>query len=313
LAKIFWHAHTELPWLPDSFDDPQLGAFAKALYFTLVPAGDGTIEIDVSSMQSRIQRLWQSSFAQLDLSVEPRQRRRLFKRLLAAAVRCASQTNLWTAKLVILGFLQRGDAAYGPADFTGEEQSLLELRYGACRALGDINVGLLFGCGPLFAELVNSYAITRLHEVPLEVREAAERLLRDYIFLLAEMRRRRKLARAAQRRELRGLRADRMPGRRPRMPLEGVKNPLAGSPSDEAAANEDWRVVEAVMPTLKPRDARRLRALIDFRGDKKAAATSLGLDLETFSRQLRQTVLPHLQEAASRYRHKLEGRETGDA
>ena len=29
LAKIFWHAHTELPWLPDSFDDPQLDAFAQ--------------------------------------------------------------------------------------------------------------------------------------------------------------------------------------------------------------------------------------------------------------------------------------------
>ena len=50
---------------------------------------------------------------------------------------------------------------------------------GQCRALGDINVGLLFGCGPLFAELVNAYAITHLRTVPVEVREAAERLLRD--------------------------------------------------------------------------------------------------------------------------------------
>jgi hypothetical protein len=313
LAKIFWHAHTELPWLPESFDDPHLGAFAKALYFALVPAGEGTIEIDVSSMQSRIRRLWLSSFVELDLSVEPRQRRRLFKRLLAAAVRYASQANLWVAKLLIFGFLRRADAAYGPADFTGEEQSLLELRYGACRALGDINVGLLFGCGPLFAEIVNSYAITRLHDVPLEVREAAERLLADCMFLLGEMRRRRKLARATQRRELRGLRADRMPGRAARVQPEGVRNPLANSPSDEAAFNEEWMLIETVMPNLKARDARRLRALVESRGDRKAAATSLGLDQKTYSRQLRQTVLPRFREAVSAYRRRRQRDDGGNA
>ena len=64
LAKIFWDAHSSLPWLPDTFDDSQLDAFAKTLHFALAPSGEGRTDIEVSTLKLQIGRLWKSSFAQ---------------------------------------------------------------------------------------------------------------------------------------------------------------------------------------------------------------------------------------------------------
>jgi hypothetical protein len=220
---------------------------------------------------------------------------------MAATIRLASQVNLFVAKFVIFDFLKRASDDYGSDDFAADEQSLLELRYGACRALGDINVGLLYGCGPLFAELVNEYAISLLHGAPNEVRASVEQQLRDHFFLLGELRRRRRLARAAQRRELRGRYADPVPTGR-RVAADHEADQTAEAPFEQAVFNEEWQMLEAVVLRLKERDQRRWRALLECRGDRRAAAESLGLDLETFSRQLRQTTLANVRKAYAELR-----------
>jgi hypothetical protein len=301
LAEIFWAAHTELPWLPGTFEDANLGAFARALYFELVPEGEGVFDVDGPALQSRIGRLWRTHFADLDIPIASRERRPLFRRLMAATIRLASQVNLWVAKLVIFDFLRHGSGHYGPDEFAADEQSLLELRYGACRALGDINIGLLCGCGPLFAELVNVYAISLLGGASVEVRANVEQHLRDHFFLLGELRRRRRLARAAQRRELRDRYADPLPKGR-RVAPEHEADQTAESPPEQAIFNEEWGMLESLLPRLKKRDQRRLRALLEWQGNRRAAAESLGLDLEIFSRQLRQTTLPNLREAVAELR-----------
>jgi hypothetical protein len=153
----------------------------------------------------------------------------------------------------------------------------------------------------LFAELINEYAVAQLRDVSEETQRDVERQLQDHIFLLGELRRRRRLARAAQRRELRGQYADRLPGRG-RVRPEGEVDQSAESPPERAIFNEEWQVLESLIPHLKEPDQRRLRALLECNGNRRAAAESLGIDLETFSRQLRQTVLPNVRQAYAELR-----------
>ena len=65
---------------------------------------------------------------------------------------------------------------------------------------------------------------------------------------------------------------------------------LAARSPDPSCAAETDDDLEDLRALLKPRDARRLQALLDCRGDRRAAADRLGLPLETFGRQLRQTL-----------------------
>ena len=176
--------------------------FGRRSISDLVPSGEGVVEVDVPALQSRIQWLWQTYFADLDLIRGGTRTRLLFKRLTAASIRYASQVNLWVAKLVIFDFLRHASGHYGPEDFAPDEQRLLELR-SACRCLAT-SIGLPSGCGPLFAELINEYAVAQLDGVSEEARSEAERQLQDHIFLLGELRGRRRPARAVQRKEVRG-------------------------------------------------------------------------------------------------------------
>lgn len=285
LAKIFWDAHTELPDLQNEFRDADMSNFVNVLYHDLVPAGAGRESVSTRDIRRRVLALWSENFQDLDLRAPVRQRRRVFKRVLAATVRLASQLNGYVAKALVF---RRLDAPRDEETLTSEEASLLELRYGGSRALRDINIGLLFGCGPLFAELINDFALAHVAgSAPDELTVQSERL-RHSIYLLGQFRCRRKAARATERRDGRLSRADRLPGRR-----EAARNQAddrAREPSQEASSNEEWQIAWAILPHLKPRDAERLRAFLEARGVRRVAAEALGLDVQTFNQQWRQTV-----------------------
>ena len=109
--------------------------------------------------------------------------------------------------------------------------------------LGDINIGLLFGCGPLFAELINEYAVAQLDGVSEDARRDAERQLQDHIFLLGELRRRRRLARAAQRRELA---VSMQTGFRDADECDQRAKPIkAESPEERAIFNEELQILDS--------------------------------------------------------------------
>jgi hypothetical protein len=290
LAAAFWTAHTQLPWLPAQFDDPALGRFARALYFHLVEAGTGRATLETSAIQQRIRACQTTGFAALELGMAPRQAAALFRRLLAVSVRYASQLTGTVAEALI-----RARSGQGTDPFPNPERDLIALRYGACATLGDINVGFLFGCGPLMGSLIDEYARSLALGTDTAACAAAATRLRGYITLLARFRARRKQARAAERREDRQRHARRLPA--PAQPAANEVDTSSPDPVQEAIRDEERALLEQVLPRLKPRDRRRMEALLMQGGDRRAAAAQLGVSLRTFSRQLRQTVLPAVKRA----------------
>jgi hypothetical protein len=293
LAELFWAAQTDLPALPPVFNDPELGRLAKALYFYLIPEGQGLVEAYSPALVNRVEKLRAEGFASLQLGIPPRHLQPAFRKLLAVTVRYTSQLTGAVAEELIN---QRLHQARRPR-LTPAEKEVLSLRYGACRALNDINVGFLFGCGPLLADLVNDYFLTLAGVRPAEDRARAEELLRAFVYLLGGFQRRRKLARAHERREDRQHHADRMPVG-PRHQAEFQPDPSVPPPEVNAIVHEEMDRLRDLLPLLKERDAERLRAFIDCNGDRKAAAARLGLSPTAYSRQLRQTVLPAVRKLA---------------
>jgi hypothetical protein len=292
LAELFWETLTNLPALPDAFDDPDLGKLCRALYLHLVPAGQGLIEVNAAAVRRRVEELRATGFVALDIGVAPRRTQPLFRKLLAAAVRYASQL---TGSVVEDMIGERLARARRPA-LTAAEKQMLAVRYGACRALNDVNVGFLFGCGPLLADSINDYFLALSRVRSPQGRVQAQEHLRVVVYLLRGFQRRRKAARAQERREDRQRRADAMPNGPRRQPEYHAD--AGAAPEEIAAAREEMADLEALLPQLKGRDASRLRAFIVCQGNRKAAAETLGLDHQSYSRQLRQTVFPAMRRLA---------------
>jgi hypothetical protein len=293
LAELFWAAVTNLPALPAQFDDPELGRVAKALYLHLVPEGRGMADVDWKALAARVERLRADGFAPLKLDIPARRLQPAFRKLLAVTVRYASQLSGAVAEELVAQFLRQvRRPRLNPA-----EKEVLALRYGASRALSDVNVGFLFGCGPLLADLVNDYFLTLAGVRPEKGRRQAEELLRAFVYLLGDFQRRRKLARAEERRTDRQSRADRMPAGHRKKP-ECQEDKSVPPPDVNAVVREEIDRLRDLLPRLKGRDADRLRAFINHHGDRKAAAAALGLDPKAYSRQLRQTVFPAVRKLA---------------
>jgi hypothetical protein len=291
LAELFWAAHTPLPHLPAVFEDVELGQLAKALYFQLVPEGQGRAELQTSGIKAAVEAVRADDFAPLELAIPPRRLHRLFRRLLAVTIRYAGQLTGAAARQLIEERLGSGHEPLRPA-----ELALLELRYGASPALGDINVGFLFGCGPLLADLIDEYALALAAGGDESRATAAAGRLSAFIGLLARFRQRRRHARAAERREDRQRHADRMP-RGSRMSVENAPDASSPDPVRTAEVAEELELLRELLPSLKPRDRARLEMLLACDGDRKVAADRLGISLGTYSRQLRQTVFPAVRRA----------------
>jgi hypothetical protein len=306
LAKLFWETQTELPVLPEQFDDADLGRFAKALYFFLVPAGEGTEELRAADIVTKVRRAKAAKFAALGLDLPPRKRLQLFKKLLAVAVRWASQVTGEVARRVVIHYLKHHQAMQDRTSLSADEQAMLDLRYGASPDLGNINVGFLFGCGPLLADLVNQLYQSYLYGKPEAERDAIREELRRFLFVLGKFQQCRKAARADERQELRQRKADRQPGRR-RKQAQDEADTKARAPSHRLELTQELERLRQLLPKLKPRDAARLRALIDCHGDRAAAAVLLGVTHHAFSQKLRQTTFPNVRRLAQRlYGHQSE-------
>ena len=297
LAELFWASQTALPALPDAFDDPEMGRLANALYFHLVPEGKGMTEVSAKAVALEVESLRATGFAGLNLGCSARLLREKFRRLLAVTVRYVSQLIGQVAEELILSRLRRSVRP----KLNARERDLIQFRYGACRALSDINVGFLFGCGPVLADLVNDYFLhtTGLH--PDAERNRAEELLRAFVYLLGEFQDRRSLARSQERREGRQRYADRMPHGR-RLPAEEKALDQEPAPPRQAELSEKMSMLrEVIVPLLNESDAVRLRAYLECGGDRKAAAERLGVEPGKLSRQLRQTIFPAVRKLARKH------------
>ena len=292
LPELFWATQTALPPLAPVFEDPDLGKLAKALYFHLVPEGEGMTEVDTAVTTAKVEACRAGGFAPLQLGLSPRQVQPLFRKLLSVTVRYASQVTGDVAVDLIRQRLRKA----GRRKLSAAEGEMLALRYGACPALSDINVGFLFGCGPLMADLVNDYFLTLAGVRPADDRVPAEELLR--LRLPAG-----RISNAPQAGPGRGTNgrpatpADPMPAG-PRHQAEFQPDPSVPPAQDDAANREEVAVLEGLVPRLKGRDALRLQAFIDCNMDRKAAASRLGVEPAAFSRQLRQTVFPAIRKLA---------------
>ena len=300
LAEQFWQAHADLPVLPETFDDPELGRFSRALYAHLVEPGEGLIEI--SMPRRELAGLWRSGFKELGLAIRPRRLKKLWRRRLAVAIRHVGQMTGQLAKELIRDSLRAAQEAaekglgkdLGPPEFTADEESLVELYYGACRELGDLSVAFLGGCGEELARRLDAYAKAIVEGTPQQRIAAAEQL-RRYAWLRVQFLEARKVIRAERRRAARERRAHRLPGRRQQ--AQGKPDPKAAPPDRKLQAVEELERLRSLLPSLKGRDAERVEALLASRGDYSQAAARLGLSTGTFRRRWRETTQPNIARA----------------
>jgi hypothetical protein len=305
LAQIFWEAHTELPDLPDVFVDPEMSRLTNMLYYSLVPKGEESAEIATSELIQRVMTHWNDCFRAFDLETPVRERRKLFKKVLAASIRFASQMNEDVAKALIFKRLGEQHRSRDRETFTPAEKSLLELRYGGSRDFRDINLGLLFGCGPLFEDLINDFVQAHLAEATQSELDERTDTLRQYIYLLVEFRERRKLARAHERREQRQSTRTSLPEGH-RLDAENQADVRVEQPDSRSNNEEIMDMLNMAIDRLKPRDAERVRAYRKAKGDRSEAARILGIDREKFNRLWRQTTWPNVQKAICQVKQEME-------
>lgn len=284
LAEVFWEAHVTTPRLPSVFDDTLMGEMARSLLNVLNPNSEFRNELPIRRIRSALWSMWSDEFSDLELSFSPRKRRAVFKRLMSATIRFASQFNGQIARVYVLDSIRHGE--FGSEEISDREHKLIELRYGGCQALEDVNVALLFDCDGLYRELVNDYGQVLAFGNDTDISEC-EQTLNGYFSLLRSFRERRKLARNSERRERRQRHQDFLPA--PRVQAQGQPDSRAEDPTErnDEFPNEflDW-----LMDHLKERDARRLQALVDADWDHAKAAETLGITYEQMGRQWRQTI-----------------------
>ena len=302
LETVFWDAIADLPLLERQFDDPKLGAFGKALYFQIVRPGNGRLELEGSEPARIVENCKENDFAELDLGLSPRELRRLYRKYMAVAVRWMSKMTGQLAQQLI-DKMKSDTSPLSPV-----EQIMLKLKYGAAEHFGKINVGYLFGCGPLFETFFNEiYRSIADGPSPEEQTQATADLLR-FVFLYRNYLRLRKHGRLQEKQEQRDQYWDDIPGYKDgqRITLDDLTEPIDGEdrPLDRAIATEaQMLLMEQVLPELdstKPEQAQLLRLYIDSEYNIDAAAKATGLTVRKFSRRLQETILPSARRVARR-------------
>ncbi len=303
LETVFWDAITDLPRLGRQFDDDNLGAFGKALYFQIVPPGTGRLELEGWEPAEIVESCRKSDFAELNLGLSARELQRLYKKYMAVTVR-------WTSKLT--GQLARQLVDQWRSDgspLSSAEQTMLNLKYGAAEHFGNINVGFLFGCGPLFETFFNEiYRSIGNRRSQAEQNQATTDLLR-FVFLYRNYLRLRAHARRQERQGQRDQYWDDIPGHEDgvRINLDDLTDPPADSepsPFDRAVSSEARSLlIEQVLPELehsRPEQARLLRLYIDCDYDMEIAAEMAELTTRNFKLRLQYTILPSASRVARR-------------
>jgi len=295
LAEVFWDAHVTTPRLPNVFEDPSMGEMALALLSLFNLNSQARNELPTSQIRSALSEMWSKSFSSLTLKTPKRERRRVFNKLMSATIRFASQFNGQIARIYVLDIIRNGEC--GAVDINDREDALIELRYGGCRALEDVNVALLYCCDGIYADLTNDYARSLAIGTAAEVCEC-EQTLNSYFSLLRSFRKRRRLARSAERRERRQSSQDFLPA--PRVQAKDQKDSKAQNPAEQNSELPK-EIFALLMEQLKDRDARKLKALVDAEWDRAAAAESLGLTV------VHQTIKPNMRRVIRRSKFNNHG------
>lgn len=291
LDADYWGTFTALPPVEDEFQSHELNRLCDALCGQTEHLRDQSGEIRIADLRRLISNLWANRFSDFDLPVAPRERRKLFRKLMSVAVR---QSSTLVERIAFVIVLRNGsiiDRASSPFH-TERERKLFELRYGACEALDGINIGFLYDCGELHADLINSLASSLVSADPDSEWQRAELELRKHVHLLGLARRRATEVEAEKKRQQREKYADGLP--RPRIDINENEELITDPEHDESYIAELGERRDAVLPLLKPRDRQRLEPLLDS-GDFKDAAEALGLTVGRYRRQLRETVFPNVQ------------------
>ena len=303
IEQVFWGAVTDLPFLGRTFDDPELGKFGKALYFQIVPPGEGRCELEGGEPGAVVTHCIENSFADLKIGGSARERCRLFRKYMAVTVR-------WTSKLTgqlaqqLVDEMKPDELPLSPAEHT-----MLNLKYGAAECFGKINVGFLWKCEDLFEAFFNE-----IYRSVAEGRSLAEQhqvttdLLR-FVFLLGNYQRLRAYARLQEKQGQRDQYWDRIPGQEDghRISLDDLLDaPLDREPGpfDQAVTSEArLLLLEQVLPELertKPNQARVLRLYLKHDHDMESASDAAGLPPRNFRQQLLHSVLPSAARVARR-------------
>jgi hypothetical protein len=297
LAEIVWDVVTELPKLPDKFDDPDLGKFGKKFYHHLIEPGEGRAVVEKwSDITKEIERCRQNYFADLNLGFEARYLRRLYSKYMAVVVR-------WMSKLT-------GDLATQLIDekrtddspLTPVEVAMRNLRYGSAEQFGKINVGFLFGCGQLFSVFFNNIYQAIAGGQSEARRNKATNDLFKFVYLHRRYQCLRKYARSEEKGEQPGRTQAKVPGKR--VLSEKIVDRKARSPVENAAiADEMMMLAEQILPELektKPSYAHFTRLFVEHDGDIRAAAAEANITTRQFTRRLKETVFPAVRRTAKR-------------
>ena len=294
LAEVFWDAHVTTPRLPNVFEDELMGDMATALLNKLNPNSVLRKELRTSQIRSAISSMWSNEFSELNLSISKRERRPVFKRLMSATIRFASQFNGEVARVYVLDNIRRGEI--GSTDISSLERKLIELRYGARRSLEDINVALLFGSDGLYRGLINDYgqALTQGTETAIE---QCEKLLAGYFTLLQSSRERQRIASTTERRERRQRHQDFLPA--PRIQAQDQPDASGVTPTN-SGAEIPAKIMAVLASELKERDWNRFKTLVEADWDWNLAAERVGTTRTNLRKQWHETVRKNVLEALTR-------------
>ncbi|MEI8195168.1 MAG: hypothetical protein WCI73_04600 [Phycisphaerae bacterium] len=300
LAETLWEALTALPRVPPQADDQELWRFTKALYFFLVPEGTGNFETSSTEIETKLNLCRKRHWLDLDLGVSPRRLNSLFPKLLTLAAQWASQLSGEVAYRIVNDRLRQCEEPL----LTTPDRRLLDFRYGVYPDLGCLNIAFMHGNGSKFNALVNYLFCLEASGADVAARQRVLRYLHEQFQLLAAFRKRRKQARAQEKRDNRQRRSE---------PAAGKDSKQADQEADSRAIPPD-RIVEArdslaslfrdIMPLLRKPDAQRVRAMLATKGDRAAAAKRLGITHGKFSRQWRQTTMPTVRRLMAERRRK---------
>ena len=284
LAEVFWDAHVTTPRLPNVFEDELMGEMAIALLNVLNPISESRNELRTSQIRSTIWRMWSEEFSDFDLNASKRERRPVFKRLMSATIRFASQFNGEVARVYVLDSIRRGEI--GSTDISSAENKLIELRYGGRRSLEDINVALLFGSDGLYRGLINDYgqALAQGNETAIE---ECEQLLAGYFALLQSSRERQRIASNTERRERRQRHQDFLPA--PRIQAQDQPDVSVEEPTNSSAEIPS-ELLAVLAPELKARDWNKFEALVEADWNWELAAERLQIPRTNLRKQWRETV-----------------------
>ncbi len=295
--ELYWGTFSTLPKVEDSFKDADLTKLAVELYSKIVEEGEGDAVVKLNSLRRLITSHWKNYFADFQLDVPVRQRRKLFKRLMSVAVRQSSSFMRQVAYALLLKSMS--PQARNTFNFSFREETLFSIRYGSYPFLGNINVGFLHEYDEHHAELLNALGGALVgNESDRAIEEAEDNLFRN-VQLLDEFRETRKAIRKDQRFTTRDNR-QKSPPKETKWKNNEPPDTREKAPDSELITLELIDQAKLILDDLKPRCRGRVLAMIEADADWDEAAKTQGVETFRFRKRFLETTQPNIKKALRR-------------